>query len=78
MSEVALPELAPKRQMRAVVVDDHLIAGELLYAVELYLTGRAPKRRWFASRAIALAHAADRGDEHGVPMLDLTDGGADQ
>ena len=73
MAEIALPELQRPRTLRGVVVDVHDVAGAELFAVTAWQgAGRPAKRQWFASRSIALTNAADRADEHGLPLIDLT------
>lgn len=70
---VQLPDLQRHRALRGIVVDTADVAGALLYSVTFWAgAGRPPRRRWFADRAIALAHAADRADEHGFALIDLT------
>lgn len=79
MTEVQLPERPTRTAMRAVLVAQHDLGGVELWAVTLHLgAAGSPRRRWFASREIALAHAADRSDEHNVPVFDLTDPDGEQ
>lgn len=74
MAEIALPALTKHKTLRGIVIDAHEISGTRLVSVTSYGgTGRAAKRRWFATRSIALAHAADRADEHGFALIDLTE-----
>lgn len=73
MVEIALPEF-PRRHssIRAVFVEDHTLAKTAVTAVTTHVgLGRAAKRRWFASRAVALAHAAEVADQHALPLFDL-------
>jgi hypothetical protein len=69
---IELPNLLRHRAIRAVMVESHDLAGSIVTSVTTHVgLGRAPKRRWFASRAVALAHAAEVADQHGLPMFDL-------
>ncbi|GGB87846.1 hypothetical protein GCM10011494_02730 [Novosphingobium endophyticum] len=73
MAEVPLPELQRHRALRAIVVDKADVADAALYSVTSCAgAGRPPRRRWFTDRAIALAHAAERADEHGFALIDLS------
>lgn len=73
MAEIALPQISRHKALRGIIVDRHDVAGAALFAVTSHIGSGRSKRRWFASREIALAHAADRADEHSLALLDLTD-----
>ena len=72
MVEIQIPELLKHRAIRAVMVEGHDLAGSIVTSVTTHVgLGRSPKRRWFASRAVALAHAAEMADHHALPLFDL-------
>ena len=72
MVEIQIPELLRHRAIRAVMIESHDLAGSIVTSVTTHVgLGRSPKRRWFASRAVALAHAAEMADQHALPMFDL-------
>ena len=76
MVEIQIPELLKHRAIRAVMVEGHDLAGSKVTSVTTHVgLGRSPKRRWFASRAVALAHAAEMADQHGLPLFDLVNSG---
>lgn len=74
MAEFALPEIAQPRHAKGIIIDRHEIAHEHLLSVTMWLgIGRRPKRRWFTSRGVAIAYAADRADDLGLLLVDLTE-----
>lgn len=74
MAEFALPDVSRAPSLKGVVIDRHEIAHEQLLSVTMWLgNGRRPKRRWFTSRAVAIAYAADRADDLGLLLVDLTE-----
>ena len=77
MVEIQIPELLKHRAIRAVMVEGHDLAGSIVTSVTTHAgLGRSPRRRWFASRAVALAHAAEMADQHGLPLFNLGADGA--
>lgn len=73
MADVPLPAMAKNRRLNSVVIDRHEIAQEQLLSVTICPGhGRRPRRRWFTSRAVALAYAADRADDLSLLLVDLT------
>lgn len=74
MAEIILPSPPRAPTLKGVVVDRHEVAREDLFSVTLWQgAGRRAKRRWFTSRAVALAYAADRSDDLGLLLVDLTE-----
>lgn len=74
MPEVALPEMPQPAALRGVILERHEMAGALLFSTTTCVgLGRAPRRRWFAERSIALAHAAELADTHSLALLDMSD-----
>lgn len=74
MAEITLPELSRPAALKGIVIDRNEVAGEPLFTVTMWQGGgRRAKRRWFTSRAVALAYAADRSDDIGLLVIDLSD-----
>jgi hypothetical protein len=74
VAEVALPEVPRPAKLRGVVIKRHEVAGEALLSVTMWQgNGRRAKRRWFTSRGVALSYAADRADDLGLLVIDLSD-----
>lgn len=74
MATVELPALSRPPTLRAIVIDKTEIAGAELFTITVWAGGgRPPRRKWYADRTIAIAHAAERADELAAPMIDLTD-----
>ncbi len=72
MLEIPLPEMSRAEAIRGVIVSGHDVAGALLFSVTTHVgLGRAPRRRWFVDRCIALAHSADQADGLCLPIIDL-------
>lgn len=79
MAEIALPELPKAPTLRGIIIDRVDLAREDLFSVTMWLGGgRAPKRRWFTSRPLALAFAAENVDELGLLLVDLSEQVDDQ
>ncbi|WP_374411953.1 hypothetical protein [Novosphingobium colocasiae] len=71
MADIALPP--PPTARAGLIVTAENIAGAVLFTVTLWRgPGHPPRRNWFTDRAVALAAAAERADEFGLPMVDLT------
>ena len=79
MSEttISVPTLLPGN-WRAVIIECFELGGSVLHAVSVRRgCGRAPRRRWFPDRAVALAHAVEKAEEFELPLLDLGEGGGE-
>ncbi len=75
---VEIPALLPG-DWRAVIIVRFELAGSLLHSVSVQSGGgRAPRRRWFPDRAIALAHAIEQAEEFDLPLLDLGEGSGEE
>lgn len=69
-AEIELPPLE-KRAWLGVTVERAEIAGCEAFPVTVHEgCGRAPRRRWFPDHKLALLHAADQADLHGLPLFD--------
>jgi hypothetical protein len=74
VAEVALPDIPRPPKLKGVIIKRHEVAGEPLLSVTMWQgNGRRGKRRWFTSRGVALAYAADRADDLGLLVIDLSD-----
>lgn len=73
MADITLPKLPARRAAHGILVTAETVAGATLFTVVLHCgAGHPPRRNWFTDRAVALAAAAERADELGLPMVDLT------
>ena len=68
--EIELPPLV-KRAWLGVQIEPGALAGSHVFVVTVHEgAGRAPRRRWFADRQLALLHAADQADALNLPIFD--------
>lgn len=75
---IEIPALLPGN-WRAVMLVRFNLAGSILHSVTIHRGGgRAPRRRWFPDRTVALAHAFELADEFNLPLLDLGEGSDDE
>ena len=75
---VEIPALLPG-DWRAVIILRFELTGSLLHSVSVHRGGgRAPRRRWFPDRTVAVAHALEQAEEYDLPLLDLGEAGADE
>ena len=74
---IEIPALLPGKWL-AVVIERFELAGSTLSSVTIRRgCGRAPRRRWFPDRAVAVAHALELAEEFDLPLLDLGEGGGE-
>lgn len=74
MSAVVIPDLPARRGWRGIILDQHVVAGEVLHAVTVKTEPYRPARRtWFTDRAAALVHALELADMHEIMVFDLCD-----
>lgn len=72
MTAIDLPAL-PRASWLGVTVERLDLAGTEAWAVTVHEGfNRAPRRRWFPDRRLALCHAADQADAAGLPLFDRT------
>lgn len=63
----------------AVTLECVELAGQAMWVATIRTSFAQPViRRWFPLEAEALAHAAERADRHGLPLIDLRGGGEPQ
>ncbi|GGC26902.1 hypothetical protein GCM10011371_13110 [Novosphingobium marinum] len=79
MAEVAIPPIVAKRGWRGVILETAHVAGREMTSVTGRIgLGRAARRRWFPDRALALAHALELAEAHGVGLFDLGEAGPEE
>ena len=76
IGEIEVPAVRDGK-WRAVMLEGQSLAGRTLFSVTVRDHYGAALRRWFSDEWEALAHAVQKADDLGLPLIDMREPGAE-